>query len=152
MIKNHDELLRTQQQCIDFQRTIDETIRRLEKESLTSEMIDRATAPMRSYLQGLQEEIAAYEQDNPDIRSIDDLLDNDEGKAELDAHCQAVGQKLKVQRMGAGYTRYQLADHSGIPEHMIAQIELGQYSPTAKTIIQLAQALDIEPRFLMDGV
>lgn len=152
MIRNHDELLITQQQCVDFQRTIDETIRRLEGESLTPEGIARATAPMRSYLQGLQEEIAAYEQANPQLHSIDDLLDNEEGKAELIEHCMEVADRLKSKRRRAGFTQEQLADLSQIPLDVVQRIELGEYSPMAKTIIKLAKALDISPSDLMDGV
>ena len=152
MIQNYDQLLRTQQQCVDFQRTIDETVRRLEKEPLTSEMIARAIAPLQSYLLGLQEEVAAYEQANPPLRSIDDFLDSGEGKSELDAHCQAVATRIRTAREAVLITQEELANRSQIPLEMIQRIELGQHSPTAKAVTRLAFALNIAPGLLMDGI
>lgn len=87
------------------------------------------------------------------VLPIDSLLDDDgPGQAELDEHCMAVADRLKANRRKAGFTQEQLADLSQIPLDVIQRLELGQHSPTAKTIKQLAIALDIDPSLLMDGV
>lgn len=77
-----------------------------------------------------------------------------EGRAALRAFhgAHAMGRMLCEARVQRGYTQQQLSERSGVTQADISRIERGVLSPTASTIMRLAEALDADIRLELRGV
>lgn len=82
-------------------------------------------------------------------------------RRESDPHLKAVwlaalaqmGQRLAERRVALGFTRAQIAARSGISIVTITSLERGSpYEPRAKTVKQLAEALDVSREWLRHGI
>jgi len=60
-----------------------------------------------------------------------------------------VGARLRLSRRRKGWTRPDLKRESGIPVNTIRQYEDGYAIPSAPRLILLAQALDVDPAWLV---
>lgn len=54
-----------------------------------------------------------------------------------------LGERVKIQRMAQGLTQEELADKSGLSQQYISELERGLRNPTALTLLELANALEI---------
>ncbi|MCM8794835.1 MAG: helix-turn-helix transcriptional regulator [Candidatus Omnitrophica bacterium] len=59
---------------------------------------------------------------------------------------------LYLWRVERGLTQAALAEAAGIPRPNLSSLERGVIEPTLRTIRQLADALQVQPGFLVDGV
>ncbi|MEX1173882.1 MAG: cupin domain-containing protein, partial [Chloroflexota bacterium] len=55
----------------------------------------------------------------------------------------ALGERLRVARLGQGLTLRQAADRSGLSRTFISQVERGQVSPSVASLTRIAEALEI---------
>lgn len=55
-----------------------------------------------------------------------------------------IGKNVKKFRLKKGLTQGQLADYCDLEKQHISRLELGGTSPTLKTLIKVANALEIE--------
>jgi transcriptional regulator with XRE-family HTH domain len=55
-----------------------------------------------------------------------------------------VGSKVRTRRLRQGWTQHQLASYAGITTEQVSRIERDLVQPRWKTIIRLADALDID--------
>lgn len=62
----------------------------------------------------------------------------------------AIGRAILARREHLGYTRSALGNEAGISANNIYYIETGQTSPTIRTLVKLAIALDIQPATLIE--
>lgn len=64
-----------------------------------------------------------------------------------------IGQRLRASRERKVWTQANLAREAGVPVVTISRIENGRYAgrPRQSTIRKLAQALNVEPAWLMFG-
>jgi transcriptional regulator with XRE-family HTH domain len=53
------------------------------------------------------------------------------------------GKLLRTRRVSAGYSQEQLALEAGLTRNYISLLELGQRSPTLRSIVRLANCFDI---------
>ena len=60
-------------------------------------------------------------------------------------------ERLRHTRELAGYSQQELADETGVSQHTISQIELGQRKPQGRTLRKLAKALGVEVADLFGG-
>lgn len=60
------------------------------------------------------------------------------------------GAKLRYLRMSKKYSQLQLAEKAGLNFNFIGQIERAETNPTLKTIIALAEALEMDIQDLFD--
>jgi len=67
------------------------------------------------------------------------------GREGVEAYRKSLGVRIRTRRGELGWTQEVLAEKSGLPQSHISRLEAGQHAPTAKTIQQLAKALDLEP-------
>jgi len=59
------------------------------------------------------------------------------------------GDTIRFIRVKSGMSRQELADASGLAPNHLARLELGsEYSPSIKTIVRLANALECLPEML----
>ncbi|WP_431308885.1 helix-turn-helix transcriptional regulator [Halalkalibacter flavus] len=53
--------------------------------------------------------------------------------------------KIRIKRLEKGWTQFDLADKSGVPQPTISQIERGNRKyPTHENIMKIAKALDLK--------
>ncbi len=56
-----------------------------------------------------------------------------------------VGQRVRVARLGLGWSQEQLAERSGFSQQYISGLERGVRNPTIVSLFELAQALATTP-------
>ncbi|MGL4423482.1 MAG: helix-turn-helix domain-containing protein [Gemmataceae bacterium] len=56
---------------------------------------------------------------------------------------EGVGRKVREQRDSKGWTQALLAEKAGLPQPHVSRIETGEISPTHKTLVKIAAALEI---------
>jgi transcriptional regulator with XRE-family HTH domain len=61
-----------------------------------------------------------------------------------------LGIHLRQLREKKNMSQQDLANDSSIPKSQVARIELAQINTTVKTLIKIANALEIEPKELLD--
>lgn len=59
------------------------------------------------------------------------------------------GERVKHWRLARLWNQSDLAEHSGVSQDAISEIEKGKRQPRATTLAKLANALGIEPRELL---
>ena len=62
-----------------------------------------------------------------------------------------IGDKVKWERIAHTLTQEQLAEKAGISPAALVRIERNQSDPHVSTIRKLADALDVDPRDLLEG-
>jgi HTH-type transcriptional regulator, cell division transcriptional repressor len=62
-----------------------------------------------------------------------------------------IGDKVKHERFAQTITQAELAKKAGITAAALARIENNQSDPHVSTIRKLADALGVEPRYLIEG-
>jgi transcriptional regulator with XRE-family HTH domain len=62
------------------------------------------------------------------------------------AYC--FGEKIRVIRERRGLTLREVADHAGVSESLVSQIERNRVSPAIDTLLALADALDLDLEYL----
>lgn len=62
---------------------------------------------------------------------------------ELKDWSKFVGKKIRDLREEAGLTQVQLAEKAGIPQSHVSRLENTEHSPTHKTLVKLAMALNV---------
>ena len=62
-----------------------------------------------------------------------------------------IGNKVKWERIARTLTQEQLAEKAGISPAALVRIERNQSDPHVSTIRKLADALDVDPRDLLEG-
>ena len=60
-----------------------------------------------------------------------------------------LGERLRTRRKELGYSQYDLADLSGVPQISISRYELNVNMPTSEAIIKLAKALGVTSDWLL---
>lgn len=55
-----------------------------------------------------------------------------------------VSLKIKLERVKRGWSQEQLAEHANLNANTIGKIERAQISPTIDTIVQIAEAFDMD--------
>lgn len=63
--------------------------------------------------------------------------------ATIEKWMEWVGSKIKEKRKSAELTQVELAQKSNLPQSHISRLESGQHSPSHKTLVRIANALDI---------
>lgn len=86
-----------------------------------------------------------------ELKSIETLLADNEGKAGLQRHRSHVSSQVVKYRVEKGWTQQQLAEKSGLPQSHISRIERCQLAPTQLTIGRLASAFGIKKEMLDPG-
>lgn len=61
----------------------------------------------------------------------------------------AIGLRIKDVRKRAGMTQQTLADHCGVSRAAVAQWELGSTNPATERLIKAANALNVDPGYLL---
>jgi transcriptional regulator with XRE-family HTH domain len=61
-----------------------------------------------------------------------------------------LGVHIRQLREKKGLSQQSLADDSNIPKSQVARIETAKINTTVKTLIKIANALDVEPKELFD--
>lgn len=64
----------------------------------------------------------------------------------------ALGDRLRGLRDARGWTREQLAERTGLSHRTLVYIEQGKVSPTVRTLLLVAEALDVRPGTLVDDL
>lgn len=64
---------------------------------------------------------------------------------------KALGKKVKALREARGLSQYALSDESGIARSQIVRLENGELNCTIATLLQVAQALEVEVKELVEG-
>ena len=59
------------------------------------------------------------------------------------------GERVRARRLILEWTQAELSEKTGIGQKEISEIELGQHSPTLKTVEKLAKALEIDASKLL---
>jgi len=62
----------------------------------------------------------------------------------------SLGIHIRQLREKKNLSQQDLADDCGIPKSQIARIERAKINTTVKTLVKIANALDIEPKELLD--
>ena len=62
----------------------------------------------------------------------------------------AIGKKVKALRKAKGLSQYAFSDESGVSRSQISRLEDGDLNCTMTTLLALAQALDVEPKELIN--
>jgi transcriptional regulator with XRE-family HTH domain len=62
-----------------------------------------------------------------------------------------IGDNLKRERLAQTLTQEQLAEKAGISAAALVRIERNQADPHVSTIRKLADALGVDPRYLLEG-
>ena len=62
-----------------------------------------------------------------------------------------IGNRVKWERIARTLTQEQLAEKAGISPAALVRIERNQSDPHVSTIRKLADALDVDPRDLLEG-
>jgi transcriptional regulator with XRE-family HTH domain len=65
---------------------------------------------------------------------------------------EAFGRQLRALRTDKHLTQEQLAERAGLHPTFISNIERGYSAPTLYTLLSLAQALEVKPGRLVDGL
>jgi transcriptional regulator with XRE-family HTH domain len=65
---------------------------------------------------------------------------------------KSLGEKVKTLRLAAGISQLTLSKRSGVFRTHVSRIECGRANPTLTAILALAQALEVEPGYLLDSV
>lgn len=66
------------------------------------------------------------------------------GSEKLLGWSKQIGERIKELREKVEWTQEQLAEKSGLKQSHISRLETGQHSPSHKTIVALAKALDCD--------
>jgi transcriptional regulator with XRE-family HTH domain len=66
--------------------------------------------------------------------------------------CSAVGKRLRELRKAKGWRQIDLAQHSGVHEVHISDLERGSREVGLKTLAALAKALDVKLEVLFKGL
>ncbi|OUL60328.1 helix-turn-helix domain-containing protein [Flavobacterium sp. AJR] len=61
-----------------------------------------------------------------------------------------LGIHIRELREKKGLSQQELADYCNIPQNQIGRIERAEINTTVKTLVKIANALDIEPKELFD--
>lgn len=61
----------------------------------------------------------------------------------------AIGERIKNARTGAGMSQAELADKAGLSQSMISRIEQGQRDTPLSTFRRIAEALGLDPAALL---
>ncbi len=69
----------------------------------------------------------------------------------MDAAVVYVGEKLKRLRTLNALTQAELAERAGLTTAAVARIERDEAEPRPSTLRKLAEALDVQPRDLIEG-
>lgn len=80
---------------------------------------------------------------NPNISSHNNIMN------ELET-MKKIAFNIKVERMRAGLTQFQLAELIDVHEKYIGRVESGKQNITIKTLIKLANALNVNLKKLVD--
>lgn len=83
---------------------------------------------------------------NPPIEEQVDVPVEDD-----DADAPVVGESLRRLRTERGWSLEKLAQNAGVSRAMLGQIELGQSTPTIKTLWKISRALDVPFSALLSG-
>ena len=75
-----------------------------------------------------------------------ELMQDEEFRAlwEAQAPARALANRLVQYRIDHGLTQSQLARRIGIRQPAVARLEAGEHMPTIRTLLRIAEALDIE--------
>ena len=63
---------------------------------------------------------------------------------------KALGEKIRIERIKAGLTQEQLAERANLARNYIGNIERAEYKVTVETLAQIAKALGVRIRDLVD--
>lgn len=63
-----------------------------------------------------------------------------------------IGEVVKEARTREGVTQEELAGMVSVTRNYISDIERGQYTPSVKTLVRIAAALNIDLNFLLSSV
>ncbi|OHT46226.1 MULTISPECIES: helix-turn-helix domain-containing protein [Flavobacterium] len=61
-----------------------------------------------------------------------------------------LGFHIRQLREKKGLSQQELADYCNIPQNQIGRVERAEINTTVKTLIKIANALDVEPKELLD--
>ncbi len=64
---------------------------------------------------------------------------------------QAIGARVRRIRRSQDITQEQLAARIGVAPSTVVRIETGQTSPSVETLFKLADALKVDPKWLLRG-
>jgi transcriptional regulator with XRE-family HTH domain len=62
------------------------------------------------------------------------------------------GKRLRLARLAAGWSQEQMADAAKVHRTYIGRAERGETNPTLITIVMFAEALDLDPCDLVQGL
>ena len=65
---------------------------------------------------------------------------------------KALGEKIRAERVKAGLTQEQLAERANLARNYIGNIERAEYKVTVETLAQIAKALGVRLRDLVDEI
>lgn len=69
----------------------------------------------------------------------------------MSEYTTAYGARVRTGREVSGATQQDLADRLGMSRSSVANIESGRQASTAEQVIQTAEALGVDPRWLLTG-
>lgn len=69
----------------------------------------------------------------------------------VDGYIAAIGERVRGMRARRGMTRKQLAQHSGVSERYLAQLEGAKANISIAVLWQIAEAMDVTPHDLLPG-
>lgn len=67
-------------------------------------------------------------------------------------HKKAVGRRIRKLREEKGWTRSNLAEHLDVSDRYSSSIELGQKGMSVKTLLRLAEILEVTTDYILTGV
>lgn len=69
-------------------------------------------------------------------------------KEDRDARRRAVGERIVRARKAKGLSQSQLALLAGVQAQSISKLERGVFSPSAETLLRIADACGVDPRWI----
>jgi hypothetical protein len=140
MIRNESEYQEAVRRTQEEKRRLSDHRKRLEGMSLSSEEIERALDPLRSFHLQLEEEIASYER----------LQRGDLGELR---NLHGLGRSLVMLRIVLGLTQRELALKLGTHESQVSRDERNEYNGiTVDRASRILDALGVELRSVFEAV
>lgn len=65
---------------------------------------------------------------------------------------QQIGARIREERTAKGLSQERLGHESGLHPTYVSRVERGEQNPTALLLVRIADALDINPARLIDGL
>ncbi|MDR2509347.1 MAG: helix-turn-helix domain-containing protein [Spirochaetaceae bacterium] len=70
----------------------------------------------------------------------------------IEAQVKRLVERLKLERLRAGFSQGELSERAGLSQNMISYIETGKVCPTVATIFKMCGALSLAPHELFSQV